>query len=446
MFKNTILASLLLVFTLNSYSQNYVSTYAGTGSAGLQNGAVSQAKFSSPFGMCIDKNSTIYVADNGNNCIRKITADGTVSTYAGSRTAGYVDGTLTQARFRAPTGVCVDDSGNVYVSDFENHRIRKITADGIVSTLAGNGVAGLADGVGTQAQFSFPRGICRDAAGNLYVGDSWNHRIRKITPQGMVSTYAGGGDTIGVQSVGHYKDAADTSARFYTPCEVKIDAQNNIYVADAYTHRIRKIDANRMVSTLAGSGDIGQQAGGFANGSAETALFKVPTTIFIAADGSFYVGDGANQRVRKIKDGIVSTFAGSGATGFSDAIDSLATFNFPRAVVEDVQKSTFYVVDFNNHSLRQIAAQTSGIQNNTISNDVTIFPNPASNIVYINSPSAANKWAAIYDLSGKEMVYYAPHAFEQTLQLSTTHIPTGVYIVKVGQQQQILTQKIIICK
>lgn len=432
----------ILSYSLTAHSQNYVKLYAGTGTTGLVNGSIEQAKFSSPFGMCMDKNRNIYVADNGNNCIRKITPEGIVSTYAGTRTAGYMDGTLAQARFRAPTGVCADMDGNLYVSDFENHRIRKISADGQVTTIAGSGVAGFANGQGTAAQFNYPRGICRDAAGNLYVGDSWNHRIRKITPTGLVSTYAGGGDTIGVQSVGHYKDAADTAARFYTPCEVKIDAQNNVYVADAYTHRIRKIDANRMVTTVAGSGEIGQQTGGFQNGDAGQARFNVPTTVFIAQDGSLYVGDGINQRVRRINNGQVSTFAGSGETGFVDAVDSLAQFNFPRAIVEDTTLHVFYVVDFNNQAIRSIGKQTSTAIANRQSNSLSVFPNPSKDRIVVKGLINAQNELSILDLSGKLV-------FAQTVQTAEAHIQLpaltpGVYILKVRNQQGLSVAKLVI--
>ncbi len=135
----------------------------------------------------------------------------------------------------------------MYVSDFINQRIRKISNDMEVTTIAGSGQAGYLEGPADEAKFNYPRGICLDDTGNIYIGDSWNHRIRKISTDGIVSTWAGGGTTIGVQSVGDYVDASDTAARFYTPCEVSIDQFNNIFVADAYNHRIRKIDPTRMV-------------------------------------------------------------------------------------------------------------------------------------------------------------------------------------------------------
>ncbi len=224
---------LIVVFVLlvnPLQSQNYVSIYAGTGSSGFVNGDTSIASFNRPFGICIDTAGNLYIADAYNNCIRKISTDGQVSIYAGSGTAGYLDGEASEAKFNQPLNICLDDEGNMYVSDFINQRIRKISSDMMVTTIAGTGQSGHQNGAAAEAKFNYPRGICIDDTGNLYIGDSWNHRIRKISVDGVVSDWAGGGTVIGVQSVGDYVDASDTAARFYTPCELSIDQFNNIFV------------------------------------------------------------------------------------------------------------------------------------------------------------------------------------------------------------------------
>lgn len=423
----------ILSFCLDSslQAQNYVTTYAGTGSPGFVNGDTSEAQFNKPFGICIDAQGNLYLADAYNHRIRKISTDGEVSTYAGTGVAGYLDGPADEAKFNQPINICMDVDGNMFVSDFLNQRIRKISSDMTVTTIAGTGIAGLQDGPADQAKFNYPRGICLDDTGNLYIGDSWNHRIRKISTDGIVSTYAGGGSVFGVQTVGDYVDASDTAARFYTPCEVSADQNNNIFVADAYNHRIRKIDLMRMVTTVAGSGDIGQEAGGFQNGLASEALFKVPTACHVSLTGSIYVGDGENQRIRKITtDGMVETLAGSGEAGFENGPDSLATFNFPRGSVMDYSQHRLYVVDYNNHAIRIIHLSEITGSNETINiNRFEIYPNPARNEINIISEiSQADIDLCVFNSKG-QLVLEVLDIQKLPFKLNTSLLENGIYFL-----------------
>jgi hypothetical protein len=398
----------MIISMSQTIGQNYVTTYAGTGNPGYINGDTSEASFNKPFGICIDTEGNLFIADAYNHVIRKIGVNGQVSTYAGSGIAGYLDGEASQAKFNQPINICFDPEGNMYVSDFLNQRIRKISIDGIVTTIAGTGQAGLLDGPALEAKFNYPRGICLDDTDNIYIGDSWNHRIRKISTDGFVSTWAGGGTSIGVQSVGDYLDGSDTSARFYTPCELSIDNENNIYVADAYNHRIRMIDPERIVSTVAGTGDSGPDSGGFLNGPALESRFNTPTAVFIANDGNIYVGDGINQRVRKISnDLMVSTFAGSGDTGFENGTDTLSTFNFPRGCTMDYNLNRLYVVDYNNHAIRIIHLTTSTGSKETPEylNGCHIYPNPSAGEIklFFNS-ELCDLYIQICDNSGREVM------------------------------------------
>ncbi len=357
-----VLFFILTVIFTNPFvlSQVQVTTLTGTGLPGFVDGDTSIAQFNEPFGICLDQEGNLYLADAQNHCIRKISTEGIVSTYAGTGLEGHMDGEASEAQFNQPINICFDDKGNMYVSDFINQRIRKISSNMIVTTIAGSGIAGYQEGLAMEAKFNYPRGICLDDTGNIYIGDSWNHRIRKISTLGIVSTWVGGGSTIGVSSVGDYIDARDTSARFYTPCELSIDQYNNIFVADAYNHRIRKIDSQRMVSTIAGSGGFGPESGGFHNGTGDQAQFDTPTALEVILNGTIFVGDLRNHLLRKIStDNMVTTAAGSGEPGFANGPDTLAQFNFPRGNVFDYNLNRIYIVDYNNHAIRSLHFSTT---------------------------------------------------------------------------------------
>jgi len=218
-----------------------VSTLAGS-EPGFADGAGSAARFDGPTGIAIDRAGNLYVADTLSNRIRKLTQKGEVSTLAGGK-YGFADGVGSAAQFAYPSGIAIDAAGNLYVADTQNHRIRKVTPRGVVSTLAGNDKQGFADGKGKNARFSSPWGIAIDAAGNLYVADMLNHRIRKVTPEGEVSTLAGGGETD--TDGGDFADGKGNKARFNWPIGITIDAAGNLYVADNHNCRIRKITLQR---------------------------------------------------------------------------------------------------------------------------------------------------------------------------------------------------------
>lgn len=287
----------LLVFlaffaaNITAWSQVTVTTLAGNGSSGSTDGSGSSVSFKNPYGVAVDGSGNVYVADYGNHKIRKITPAGVITTLAGSGSIGSADGSGSSASFNYPSGVAVDGNGNIYVTEYKNNKIRKITPAGVVSTLAGNGSFGSADGNGVTASFSFPFGIAVDGSGNVYVTDNGNHKIRKITPAGVVSTLAGSGSASSTDGTG-------VSASFNGPESVAVDGSGNIYVADANNNKIRKITPMGEVSTLAGNGSVGS-----ADGMGPSASFSYPGGIAVDGSGTIFVADYGNNKIRKITAG-----------------------------------------------------------------------------------------------------------------------------------------------
>lgn len=319
-----------------------VSTLAGSGSVGMQDGIGTQTTFNNIRGVAVDTWGNVYLADRDNNCIRKVTAAGVVTTLAGNGSADYVDGAGTAARFKMPYGVAVDSQGNVFVGDYGNNRIRKITAAGLVTTFAGSGSVGYLDANGTSAMFNRPLGMTVDSFDNVYVGDYDGQRIRKITPNGDVTTIAGSGGT-------GYSEGQGTNAVFHGPVIAAPDRQGNLYVMDYSNYAVRKISTTGVVSTLAGG-----CGSGYADGTGTAAKFNLAWGVAVDLWGNLYIGDAQNQRVRKITaTGVVTTIAGNSATGGTNGVGTAATFNQPCGVAVD-ERGNIYVGDGIGHRLRKL--------------------------------------------------------------------------------------------
>jgi sugar lactone lactonase YvrE len=283
-----------------------LSLLAGNiGGNGNLDGAGADARFNTPQGVAADSAGNLYVADQANNLIRKITPAGIVTTLAGTTGVnGSTNAIGTAASFSTPFGIASDSAGTVYVADLANQLIRKITPLGVVTTLAGTvGVNGSTNGQGTAASFGFPTGVAVDSAGTVYVADQGNELIRKITQLGAVTTLAG---TAGVTGS---TNAIGTAASFNAPIGIAVDsAGNNVYVADQANHLIRKITAGGLVTTLAGStGVIGST-----NATGTAATFNSPSGVAIDSAGNVYVADQNNNLIRKITLlGAVTTVVGT---------------------------------------------------------------------------------------------------------------------------------------
>ncbi len=292
--------------------------------------------FYSPADVAVDAAGNIYVADYGNDLIRKITPAGLVSTLAGTGVQGDINATGALASFNRPSGVAVDANGNVYVADQGNSQIREITPAGVVTTLAGGDTTGTTNGPGASATFFNPTGVAVDPKGNVYVADAGNNLIRLINTSGIVSTYAG--------------SVTDTTQSiFNNPTGVAADALGNVFVANYLNSNILSINASGTINVLAGTGVQGS-----ANGPANAATFFFPSNVAVDAAENVYVADEVNNLIRKITpNGTVSTLAGSGVAGATDSTGTAASFNGPAGIAVDAAGNV-YVADANNNLIRKI--------------------------------------------------------------------------------------------
>ncbi|MGH7956747.1 MAG: hypothetical protein ACREH8_07020, partial [Opitutaceae bacterium] len=325
-----------------------VSTLAGLpGSAGSANGSGITARFNTPYGIAADASGTLYVADSVNESIRRIAPNGTVTHFAGSPIGGSTDGTGPAARFFRPQGVALDAAGNVYVADTFNHSIRKLSPAAVSSTLAGpGGNFGGTDGPAASARFNRPRGIGMDRQGNLFVSESFNNTVRKITPDGIVSTFAGQAGAL------DYNDATGTAARFGSPSGLTLDGTDNIFIVDQFYNALRRITPQGAVQSWAGTPGI---VTGSADGQFNVGRFNQPQGVAVDRDGIAYVADAGNHTIRKILPTTqMSVFAGlSGVSGATDGVGVGARFSAPSDVAID-QAGNLYVTDYNNSTIRRI--------------------------------------------------------------------------------------------
>ena len=340
-------------------SGGIIDTVAGTGVAGYSGdgGPATSAQINKPTGAAVDASGNIYIVDTLNNRIRKVdAATGIIQTVAGTGGAGYSGdgGPATSAEIKNPVGVAVDASGNIYIADTENHRIRKVdAATGIIQTVAGTGVGGDSGdgGPATSAQLRKAQGVTVDASGNIYIADTLNQRIRKVdAPTGIIQTVAGTG------VAGYSGDGGPaTSAQIKNPAVVAVDASGNIYIGDTDNHRIRKVDpATGIIQTVAGTGVAGYSGDG---GPATSAQIKNPAVVAVDASGNIYIGDTDNHRIRKVDPatGIIQTVAGTGVAGYSGdgGLATSAQLKKAQGVTVDAS-GNIYIADTENYRIRKV--------------------------------------------------------------------------------------------
>lgn len=386
-----------------------ISTIAGNGTDGYagDSGAATSAQLNEPMALAIDSAGLLYISDQLNHRIRKVGADGVITTVAGSGAQGYGGDSkaATDALLYNPSGIALDASGNLYIADTFNHVVRKVASPNI-STVAGDNVAGYYDGgtdlKATDADLNTPIGVVVDSSGNLYIADTLNHIIRKVTSAGVISIFAGN------QTAGFAGDGgAAASAELNYPQGLALDAAGNLYVADTYNHRIRKITADGVITTVAG-GTFGFGGDGEA---ATQASLSYPKTIALDAAGNLYIADCINSRIRMVTaaDGKIWTIAGNGTFGWTGdgGLATDAQLRFPNGVAVD-KNGKVYVADSGNGAVRLLtpiagtgnASTAPRINQNGVTNsaayggDTTVAPGGWIDIAGANLATRTRTWAA----------------------------------------------------
>ena len=338
--------------TIETVAGDGMDSFSGDG------GAATSAAIDSPNGVTLDSAGNLYIGDSNNHRIRRVDASGNISTFAGTGLNGFSGdgGAATSARLDFPSRLVVDSAGNLYFADENNHRIRRVDTSGNISTIAGTGAGGILGSFGgdggpaTAAAFRFPKSVALDGAGNLYIAGFNNHRIRRVDASGNISTIAGTG-TLGSSGDGGPANAA----QFNSPTGVTVDSAGNLYIADTGNHRIRKVDASGNISTIAGTGTPGFSGDG---GPATAAELNWPRMVALDGAGNLYIPDNQNHRIRKVDtSGTISTVAGTGTAGFSGdgGAPTSAQINAPRSITVDSASRYIYIADTSNNRIRRIA-------------------------------------------------------------------------------------------
>jgi len=402
-----------------------ITTFAGTGTAGFSgdSGPAAQAEVNDVTGLAADANGNIYLVDQNNNRIRKVGTNGVISTFAGNGTAGYSgdSGPALQAQLNLPTGVCVaPSSGAVYVNDLSNRRVRVISPSGTITTVAGNGsaVSSGDNGPATAAGMVLPIRCAVDTSGNLYIADQGAHRIRKVDGSGNISTYAGTG------AQGFSGDSGPaTQATMNNPTWVMADNSGNIYVSDQFNHRVRMINTNGIITTVAGNGT---PTFGGDGGPATSASLNFPGGLALDSSGSLFIVDPGNNRLRKVSGGVITTVAGNGVAGYGGdgGAPLQAEFNNPFALTMD-NAANLYVGDIANNRVREITgvAAGGGSTHSYYFSDLAFAGGFQTMLTYINySPQTVTCVTNFYSDAGTPL----PIPFGQgTISTRTDVLPPG---------------------
>lgn len=333
-----------------------ITTVAGDGESGFagDGGPATKAKLTRPTAVAVDLRGNLYVADSGNHRVRKIATDGTITTFAGTGEPGFGGdgGPAARAQLNAPYGVSVDRHGQVFVADQRNHRVRKITLAGIITTIAGNGTKGFAGdgGQAVRAALDHPDATVSDNDGNLYIAEGGNNRVRKVDAGGTITTVAGGAQ-------GYSGDGGPAArAKLSVPGSLAIDPQGNLFIGDLANHAVRKVSPSGTITTVAGTGDRGFNGDDI---PAIRAQLNEPGGVAVCPDGSLLIADGGNFRVRRVDaDGKITTIAGTGRKGHAgDGGPALQAELSILDILTVDDRGTVFVADYGNHRIRKLTVQ-----------------------------------------------------------------------------------------
>lgn len=405
--RNKIYQTLLIIFlgAGHLFSQGFsLSTIAGSGTGFSGDGSpATSASLFNPMAVFADSRGRFFIADWYNARVRMVDTNGIITTIAGNGIFGYNgDGIqATAAELKGSMGICTDKAGNIYISDIGNSRIRKINTYGIISTIAGNGAYGFSrdGGSATAAELSAPGGICTDFAGNIFVADIFNNRVRKIDTSGNITTIAGNG-TRGFSGDG--VPAAATS--LYYPVALAADRSGNLYIADADNSRIRKVDALGMISTVAGTGIFGSSGDG---GNATAAELANPSGVWADNNGNVFIADGLENRIRMVdSSGIITCIAGTGNAGttLTSGDAAMGLLDNPVGITGDYKGNIYFANAFN--QLVQKLTPLPIIHPSNFS--VTVYPNPGSGSFNFQIENFSGKLnVMIYDILGQQVSAFA---------------------------------------
>ncbi len=447
--RSTLLFLLSFVICSQQLRAQYISTYAGTGYGAAtgtggytgDNGYAVSAELNSSTGVTFDGAGNVYIADRGNNAVRKINTLGIITTIAGSSTAGYTgdNGPAIDATLNAPYSVAVDGSGNVFIADGGNNVIRKINTAGTIITYAGNGTAGYSgDGfAASTAQLTRPEGISLDNSGNLYIADAGNHAIREVSSSGVVIyTVAGTG------SSGYSGDGGPAYlAQLNTPAAVATDIYGNLYIADRNNNAIRKItNSTGNISTIAGNGAVGFVGD---NGPAAAAQLHSPAGVSIYGFGNIYISDQGNNVIRKIDTaGTITLFAGTYRNGYlgDGGVAIHSEMSSPTGLAVDGLERV-YIADYDNNVIRLVSnvvpaavAVVTGIDG------MNVYPNPTTGNLNITLPRSATATITVMNVLGIIVAVKEVPSATQVTAMQLNGLPEGTYILKASTEGKTYSQ------